>query len=106
MRVFLSSTLDDLKQYRQVALDTLAKLGVQGISIDQFAPGIELSKSIDDALNSADVVVLIIGHRYGAIDSGTGKGWVEREYDHALQLNKPILAFVAKEDVPLATLCN
>lgn len=100
MRVFLSSTLDDLKQYRQVALETLAKLGVQGISIDQFAPGIELSKSIDAALNSADVVVLIIGHRYGAIDSGTGKGWVEREYDHALQLNKPILAFVAKEDVP------
>lgn len=100
MRVFLSSTLEDLKQYRQVALDTLGKLGIQGISIDQFAAGIDLSKSVDDALKEADVIVLIIGHRYGAIDSGTGKGWVEREYERALQLNKPILAFVAKEDIP------
>ena len=79
MRVFLSSTLEDLKQYRQVALDTLAKLGVQGISIDQFAVGIDLSKSVDDALQAADVIVLIIAHRYGAIDTDTGKGWVEKK---------------------------
>lgn len=100
MRIFLSSTLEDLKQYRQVALDTLGKLGVQGISIDQFAAGIDLSKSVDDAIKAADVIVLIVGHRYGAIDTSTGKGWVEREYERAFQLNKPILAFVAKEDIP------
>ncbi len=51
MRVFLSSTLEDLKQYRQVALETLQKLGVQGISIDQFGAGIDLSKSVDQARN-------------------------------------------------------
>jgi Domain of unknown function (DUF4062) len=99
MRVFLSSTLSDLKQYRKVALDTLDTLGVQGINIDQFTANGRISESIIEAIKTADIIVLIVGHRYGAIDSSTGKGWVEKEYELALNLKKPILAFVAREDV-------
>lgn len=46
-------------------------------------------------LASADVVLLIVSHRYGTLVPGTDKSYTEIEYDEALAQQKPVLAFVA-----------
>ncbi|MBY0312911.1 MAG: DUF4062 domain-containing protein [Phycisphaerales bacterium] len=48
---------------------------------------------IDSYLTQCDYYVLIIGGRYGSISNETGKSFTEIEYDRAVDLGVPVLAF-------------
>ena len=45
-------------------------------------------------LKECDVMVLLVGNRYGSICKGKEKSFTELEFDHALELDLPVLAFV------------
>jgi transposase InsO family protein len=51
-------------------------------------------------LERSDLMVLIVGHRYGSIEPGSGIGWVEAEFRAARRLGKPIFAFLADDQAP------
>jgi hypothetical protein len=67
---------------------------------DQPTSGRPVEEKVQEALDGSDAVLLIVGHRYGAINSKTGKSWVETEYQEAQRRTKPLFIFLAAEDAP------
>ncbi len=105
MRAFVSSTVTDLAEYRQVVHDILSDLGVQYVTLDDLLqsspPQSDVGRSVLQELHASDLVVLLLGHRYGSIEPRSGIGWVEAEFQAARNLGKPILAFLADEQAPV-----
>lgn len=100
-RVFVSSTFEDLADYRDAVRDAIAAAGAVPILIEQeAAQGTTITETIGRLLKEADAVLLLVGHRYGALEPRTRKSWVEMEYEAAKRLKKPLLAFMAAEDAP------
>jgi len=102
-RVFISSTLADLEEYRVHAIEAVTQVGLEPILFETMQPGLsqkDVSEIIENELNQSDIIILIIGHMYGSIVPKTGKSFVEIEYEKAKKMNKPILVFLARDDVP------
>ena len=99
LQVFISSTFIDLKDERQAAVSSILKAG-------HIPAGMELFKAGDKSqweiikrwIDESDVYILILGGRYGSIDSGKGISYTELEYDYAVQTNKPLFAVVIEDD--------
>ncbi len=93
-QVFLSSTLIDLIEERNAIINCI-------INIGDIAAGMELFQAADDTqwdvikkkIDESDYYVLIISDRYGSVDDD-GIGYTEKEYDYALSIGKPAIAFV------------
>jgi Domain of unknown function (DUF4062) len=101
MKAFISSTVTDLAEYREVVLEVLTNLGVDYVTLDGLLvrdtePN-ELGSGVLRELKGSDLVVLIVGYRYGSIQQNSGVGWVEAEFQAARRLGKPILAFLADD---------
>jgi hypothetical protein len=99
-KVFVSSTLDDLKQHRAAARNAAMAarlLPIQMEYVDSNGERVPLETCLHK-VDEADVVVLIIAHRYGWVPSdqdGAGDKcitWLECERAHAD--GKEVLAFV------------
>lgn len=95
-QVFISSTFTDLKEERQAVLKAI-------LEIDHMPAGMELFPAADDSawqlikevIDSSDYYVLIIGGRYGSLDS-TGISYTEKEYDYAVASKKPVVPLLHK----------
>jgi hypothetical protein len=71
MKAFISSTVTDLAEYRSVVHDVLSDLGVQYVTLGDLlpkSPPLTLTSSEDvlQELDRSDLVILILGHRYGS----------------------------------------
>ena len=100
MKVFISSTYEDLVEHRKAVVEMLRGVDVECVTPELFPAGITISESIKSEIASSDVVFVLIGHRYGSLEPQTGKGWIEREVELARAMAKPIFLFVAREDAP------
>lgn len=97
-RVFVSSTFEDMEKYRSAAMDAL-------MSIEQMPVGMEnFIASNDNSLEACltdvrrcQMLILIIGMRYGSEDNNTGKSYTELEFEEAERNNIPVLAFLVNE---------
>lgn len=77
---FVSSTYEDLKEERDVAIHAI-------LTMNQFPIGMEMFSAADDdqwqiikeAIDSSDYYILIIGNRYGSIEETTGGSYTEKE---------------------------
>lgn len=58
-----------------------------------------LSVSLKE-VERAHVLVSILSDRYGAIPSGESKSFSQLEYEHALTLGRPILAYLYRAEKP------
>ena len=68
MRVFLSSTYEDLATHRHMAAQALERLGQQGIRMEVFgARPSEASTVCFDEIAEADALVGLYAHRYGFV---------------------------------------
>jgi hypothetical protein len=97
-QIFVSSTFTDLKHERQAAVEAILAAGHIPAGMELFAAGDEsqlevIRRWIDDS----DVYMLILGGRYGSIDSGTGLSYTELEYDYAVQKGLPFFALVLSD---------
>lgn len=102
-QVFVSSTYQDLREERHEVIQALLEL-------DCIPAGMELFPATDDdqwslirrVIDECDYYVVILGGRYGSIGP-QGISYTEQEYRYALQVGKPILAFVHKSplNIPL-----
>ncbi len=99
MKVFISSTYEDLKNYRQAAIEVVNRCKWVPLAME-FFPSMphEPTKACEQEINDCDVFVGIYAHRYGFIPDGESKSITHLEYDLAKKLNKACLCFVVKED--------
>ena len=95
MKFFLSSTYEDLKGMRQVAINTLEALCCEVEAMEYFEASTRTNKEVClRKLAESDLVIGVYGRRYGSIDPETGISFTEIEYDEARKMNKPFLGFV------------
>jgi serine/threonine protein kinase len=107
MRVFISSTSQDLASYRQAARDVVLDLGWQPVMMEHFwtEGRCGIVAACLERLGEAEVVVAIIGWQRGSVPTaergGDGRrSYTQLELEAALTLGKPVLAFLARDTWP------
>jgi len=101
VKVFLSSTAQDLVAHRKVADDTILRLSQQTVAMERFGPlpGEPVEECERKAIKS-DVVVCIIAHRYG-YEPEKGRGSItRREVQAAKAAGKDVLVWIVADDYP------
>ena len=94
-QIFVSSTFNDLKYERKVAIDTIIKLRQIPAGMELFsATGENQFEMIKPIIYESDYYLLIVAGKYGTICEDTGLSYTEMEYDFAVQNHKRIIAFV------------
>jgi hypothetical protein len=108
MKIYLSSTYQDLSDHRSTVDRTLRRMGHDVIGMEQYVA--EGNKPLDRCLadvRSADLYVVMAGWRYGYVplDQPTpgALSITELEYKEAAANEKPILAFLLDPDTPWPT---
>lgn len=97
-RVFVSSTYEDMREYREVAIDALTSVEQLPVGMDHFMASNETPLDVCLAnVRRCQLLILLIGMRYGSIDNNTGKSYTELEYEEALRNDIPVLAFIMDE---------
>jgi len=93
-QIFISSTYRDLIDERNSAIEAVLKIGHIPIGMEMFkAEDVTSWEIIKRTIESADYYVVIVGHKYGSI-AKNGKSFTEMEYDYAVKLGIPTLAFI------------
>ncbi|MFA6562307.1 MAG: DUF4062 domain-containing protein [Verrucomicrobiia bacterium] len=108
--VFVSSTYEDLKEYREACRRVIESMGkgwgVQFLGMEIIGPDHPPPKTASlEMVEKSDIYVGIFGMRYGSIDSQTGKSITELEYRKAKELRLPCLIFVIDDDAPVKARC-
>ncbi|MGD0856222.1 MAG: DUF4062 domain-containing protein [Dehalococcoidia bacterium] len=98
MKVFVSSTYDDLKSHRAVVEASLVKSGYEFNGMEHFTaePRPPLATCLE-AVRRSDVFVGILGTKYGSCPPGSKLSYSEREYLLAHALRKPVFVFLIDE---------
>lgn len=98
-RIFISSTYVDMIPYREAIQTAITNCDAVAYGMERFVPAPirPLDRCFEEIANS-QIYVLLLGHRYGEIDSDTGKSYTELEYDKAKEIGLPILAFLLDTD--------
>lgn len=95
LQVFVSSTYADLIEERKIVIQAILDAGHIPISVEFFSLNKNsIMDNIFQMIDSADIYLLILGNRYGTIDSNSGLSYTELEYIHAVSKNKPIFAIL------------
>ena len=104
--IYLSSTYEDLKEYRRVVFDALRKSGYQVIAMEDYVATDQrpVDKCLKD-VEKADIYIGLFAFRYGyvpPVQHTNPKGWsiTELEFRRAESLSKSCLTFVVKDTTP------
>ena len=104
--LYLSSTYEDLKEYREVVYKALRKSGYDVIAMEDYVATDQrpVNKCLAD-VRKADIYLGIFAFRYGYIppqSHGTPAklSVTELEFREAESLKKPVLTFLVNEDTP------
>ena len=96
LRVFISSASGALAPYRQAAVEVCHRLGFTPVHMEEFDPQRPPPEQVCRIeVESCDVFVLLLAHRYGTRPPGQQLSYTELEYGWAV--NRPrmqLLAFV------------
>jgi len=107
LRVFLSSTMEDLEDERKAVIDALLKKQdeLRIVAMEHWVSTNRRPKQVClDELQKSDVYVGMIGFLYGSIDKETGKSITQLEYELAKEKDIPRLIFL-KSDKALVKAC-
>lgn len=98
LQVFISSTFLDLKDERQAAVEAILDAGHIPAGMELFKAGNEDQlKTIKRWIDESDVYLLILGGRYGSLDTETGKSYTHLEYEYAVGKEMPVFAVVLSD---------
>ena len=95
--VFLSSTSRDLVTHRQIVIDTLLRMNLFPVAMEQFgAQGSGDATSVStDKVAQADLYVGVFAWRYGYVPPGETRSVTHLEYLEARKLGLPCYLFLA-----------
>lgn len=101
-RVFISSASGALAPYRAAAIDVCHRVGFTPVYMEDFDPQRPPPEEVCRAeVESCDVFVLLLAHRYGSRLPGQRLSYTELEYGWALSRPRlPLLAFVVDPAFP------
>lgn len=102
LTVFVCSTFSDLSSEREAVLDAIRRLQLQHDSMEFF--GARAEQPIEACLEEvrrSDVLVVIVGHRYGSLVPNLGISYSEAEYSEGHRLGKPCLVYIRDENIPV-----
>ncbi len=101
MKIFISSTYEDLVEHRNKAAQAIERLGQHGIRMEVFgARPCEATTTCFDEIYGSDAFVSIYAHRYGYIPEGFDISITEQEFDFAKLKQKPTFCFFVEEKHP------
>lgn len=96
MKVFISSTYEDLKEERKEAIEYIDRIG-NSVAMEKFFASDHKSKETClRKLQECDAAVLILGFKYGSMDEVERISITEIEYTTAKTLGLPVLAFLKR----------
>lgn len=91
---FISSTYDDLKEERSKCIEAILEAGQIPAGMEYFESGRPQKEIIEEWIDQSDMVIFVIGGCYGTIDSTTGNGYLEDEYNYVMENNIPHFSLV------------
>ncbi len=101
VHVFVSSTTQDLKSYREVVTGAVLSRGAHPVVKEHFAPSHRiLADYLDAQLGQSDAVFCIVGLLYGGSpdhQEGVRRSWTQLEYDYAELHGIPLFVFLADD---------
>lgn len=98
LQIFISSTYKDLQEERQAAVEAILSAGHIPAGMELFTAGNESQlETIKRWIEGSDVYLLILGGRYGAIESKSQKSYTHVEYEYAIEKDIPVFAAVINE---------
>lgn len=101
MKIFLSSTYQDLIGHREAAARAIERLGQQGVRMEVFgARPLEATSTCLEEISNSDAMIGIYAHRYGYVPHGQEKSITEQEFDFARDQQKSMFCFVVDEEYP------
>jgi len=106
MKIYISSTYQDLVDHRAAVDRTLRRMGHDVIGMEQYVA--EGSKPVDRCkadVRAADVYVIIVAWRFGYVPGRTasppdGRSITEIELQEAQASGRPVLAFLLDPEAP------
>jgi tetratricopeptide (TPR) repeat protein len=101
MKVFLSSTAQDLDAYRRVADDTITRLSHKIVAMERFGPlpGTPVQEC-ERLARESDVLVCIVAHRYGFVPERDRGSITQREVEAAKRAGKDVLVWIVADGHP------
>lgn len=100
-QVFVSSTYEDLRHERQEVMHALLELDCMPAGMELFPAANEDQWTlIKKVIAECDYYIVISAGRYGSLGP-TGQSYTEMEYRYALELGKPVIAFLHKDPLKL-----
>ena len=97
--IFISSTYEDLKEERQVAMWVALENDLIPVGMEQFhAAPVEQWEIITKMMDECDFYLLIVGGCYGSIEESVGISYTEKEYNYAKEQNIPVYALIRNPD--------
>lgn len=97
LQVFISATYKDLEVERRAAVDAILEAKHIPEGMEFFAAeSREQMDVIKQKIRESDVLLILLGARYGSIEPDSGRSYTHLEYLYALELKKPVIAMVMK----------
>lgn len=100
LKIMLSSTYTDLKDFRLETLRLLENLSHNIQAMEFFYA--KSNKPLEVCLNETrkcDIFICLVAWKYGTIDEESGKSYTQLEYEEAYRRQIPCLIFLLKEDI-------
>lgn len=95
LQVFISSTYLDLIEERQIAVQAVLEAGHIPAGMELFSAGNESQwEVIKNWIDESDILMLILGKRYGSIEPRSSKSYTQLEYEYALKKRKPVFSLI------------
>ena len=104
LRVFVSSTAEDLREHRSEVREVIDRLGHKAVAMETF--GAQPTWSLQaccSLVEGCDALVVIVAHRYGWVPptaDGSPKSITWHEVDAAQNAGLPIFTFVVDPQAP------
>ncbi|MCI9012040.1 DUF4062 domain-containing protein [Oscillibacter sp. CU971] len=102
--IFVSSTYEDLKAYRDEVERSIIYMNqtIKGMEFFGSTPERPLDKCLQ-TVRECKLYIGIIGMRYGSVEEDSGKSFTELEYDEAVKNRIPVLIYILDENHPIAS---
>ncbi len=97
MRIYVSSTLDDLNDCRNAVRAAIQKLNHQPVGVDTTVADAEWDISFLEDIENCDFFIGIYARRYGPTPEGETRSITELEFDQAISSSIPCLCYRLKE---------
>jgi CheY-like chemotaxis protein len=101
MKIFLSSTYDDLRDYRVSAAQAIERLGQSDVRMEVFGARPDDATAVcRDEIDASDAFLGIYAHRYGYVPAGSSISITEQEFNFAQERQKATFCFLVDDEFP------